>query len=394
MSSVMLLSIFLAASGVGDTWIRSNWDEAGGGLEIASRMWVDDLGEQKLWLVGVSHIGEPSFYEAIEELLESVDVVVFESVLPHGALPPGGDDDASRASSTAHTATLLAQMGGSEPVVDWASWISGNTIDPRTQAILRPLSRDGWGRPWQIQPAKGDQPAMLSSFGSDGKPGGVSHAADIEVAIQTPMDSPDASTLQRSMAESLGLVFQLDHLPYGDARWIPGDLTIGEIEEAFRDRQMETVDLTNLLTGKGLAGGIVHGLFRAIPTLDQLFGGRISDTLRIMLIEMLSDESLVSAAMDMQGPAFEEVLLDLRNQRGMEVALEMASRSDAPDIAVVYGAAHMPGMAEILEAHPAWRAESELWRRAITFKQSESILSDTEVSMLRRWSREMGKIVR
>ena len=35
MSGLMLLSIFLAASGVGETWIRSNWDEAGGGLEIA-----------------------------------------------------------------------------------------------------------------------------------------------------------------------------------------------------------------------------------------------------------------------------------------------------------------------------------------------------------------------
>jgi len=392
---MMLAAIAMTITCGGEPWIRSAWDEHGGRLELAARVWDRSNGQQRLWLVGVSHIGDPAFYEAVAEILDEADIVVFESVLPEGATPPGGEDDAARAASTERTAGLLADTAGDASAASWASWVTGEAVDPRIRAMLRPLSRDGWGRPWVIRPPQDDQPGMVVSLGADGRVGGVDHDADIAIAILPEQSTEDGSSLQRVMADSLGLVFQLDHLPYGDPRWVPGDLTIRELHEAFDHRGTGVVELTNLMAGRGLAGGLVHGVFKMLPTVDALFGGRIADTMRIVFIELLSDENAVKAAMDMQGPDFEEVLLDLRNERAMDVALQIADRDGGPDVAIVYGAAHMPGLVELLEAAGGhWEAAGASWHPAITFDQADSVLGEGETAMLRNWAGSLGNVLR
>jgi pheromone shutdown protein TraB len=86
-----------------------------------------------------------------------------------------------------------------------------------------------------------------------------------------------------------------------------------------------------------------------IPTLDALFGGRVVDTIRVVLIETLGNESTVNGALRMQGPAFKEVLLDLRNERAMQVTdAEIMANDDLESIAVLYGAGHLSGLADLL----------------------------------------------
>ena len=47
-------------------------------------------------LVGVVHIGDANYYESLVKLLDSFDVVLYESVLPRGAFGTGGNTDLER----------------------------------------------------------------------------------------------------------------------------------------------------------------------------------------------------------------------------------------------------------------------------------------------------------
>ena len=368
-------------------WLQPTWSDAGGQLEVAARMWEEPEGSPRILLVGVTHIGEPSYYAAIETLLDQCDVVVFESVLPEGGTAPGGSDDAARADSTQATATLLARMLAGTVSVDWnqaiANLAASNT---RVVSIVRPLARDGWGRSWVMRDNK------VTSFGADGMLGGTGVNADIMVVVAEEAAQPDGGELQRSMAESLGLVFQLDSLPYDDVHWVPGDLRIDQVAAAFKERGEDLGDMTAMLSGGGLVGGAMAGVFKMIPILDAIFGGRIVDTIRVILIEMLGDEALIGSALEMQGPALEEVLLDLRNERAMEVLWEEVAELDrGQTIALLYGAGHLPGLVTILESQGDWEVVDTKWLPAIELDLTTSPLTKTEVDMLRGWIRNFAK---
>ena len=150
--------------------------------------------------------------------------------------------------------------------------------------------------------------------------------------------------------------------------------------------------MTAMLSGGGLVGGVMSGVFKMIPVLDALFGGRIVDTIRVILIEMLGDEALIGSALEMQGPALEEVLLDLRNERAMEVLWEQLAELDqGQTIALVYGAGHLPGLVTILESHGDWEVVDTQWLPAIEFDLTTSPLTKSEVDMLRGWIRNFAK---
>jgi hypothetical protein len=368
-------------------WLQPKWSDAGGRLEVAARMWEEPEGSPRIWLVGVTHMGEPSYYAAIETLLEQCDVVVFESVLPEGGTAPGGSDDTARADSTQATAALLAKMLAGTVSVDWNQAIENLAAsNTRVVSIVRPLARDGWGRSWVMRDNK------VTSFGADGMLGGTGVNADIVVAVAEEAAQPNGGELQRSMAESLGLVFQLDSLPYDGVHWVPGDLRVDQVAAAFKERGEDLGDMTAMLSGGGLVGGVMSGVFKMIPVLDALFGGRIVDTIRVILIEMLGDEALIGSALEMQGPALEEVLLDLRNERAMEVLWEQLAELDqGQTIALVYGAGHLPGLVTILQSHGDWEVADTQWLPAIEFDLTTSPLTKSEVDMLRGWIRNFAK---
>jgi hypothetical protein len=393
MHGVILAMMMAGGTAAEPGWLRPVWNDAGGRLEVAARAYEPVAGGPRVWLVGVIHIGEPGYYEAVEGLLAQRDAVIFESVLPAGGTPPGGEDDTARAEHTAATAKLLARLFAGGEAADWNGAMAALALrEPRMVGIARPLNRDGWGRPWVFTQAEGDAGRHLLSYGSDGMPAGECHAADIAVEIAPEPAETGGDGIQQTMAESLGLMFQLDGLPYGTPSWIPGDMSIDEISVAFKERGQRIEDLTDLLDGKGLFGGLIRGIFGVIPTLDAMFGGRVVDTMHVMLIETLGNESTIDVALAMQGPAFKEVLLDLRNERAMDVM--DAKIRDAPameSIAVLYGAGHLPGLTELLCERGAYEVVDEQWFPAITLELDDSALTRTEIDMLRGWVGVIGR---
>jgi hypothetical protein len=61
-------------------------------------------------LVGVVHIGDANYYESLVKLLDSFDVVLYESVLPRGAFGTGGSTDLERQRSTQDALLFLRSL--------------------------------------------------------------------------------------------------------------------------------------------------------------------------------------------------------------------------------------------------------------------------------------------
>ncbi len=375
------------------SWLRPVWDSNGGRLEVAAQAWDSATNGDRVWLVGVTHVGEAAYYQVIDELLASCDVVVFESVLPEGGRPPTEAATGCEMAATRKTAELLAGVFAGVAASDWNGAIKELAgRETRMTGLVRCLSRDAWNQPWIFgHDAEGN--AILASLGSDGLRGGEGEAADIEVSISLEVVADDGGMLQRSLAEMLGLSFQLDSLPYDDVRWIPGDLDIEQISLAFQERGERIDNLTDLLSEQGLVGGIARGLIAVIPTIDAMFGGRVVDTLKVMLIEMLGDEKMIDGALAMHGPAFREVLIDLRNERAMAVVDEVLAKGRDPrTIGVLYGAGHMLGLADLLTSRPGnWVVSESRWMPAIELTLSESQLTEADISMLKGWMGMLGQ---
>ncbi len=393
--------MFLAASVVSmavvsdDAWIRSQWTDQRGHLEVAARRYepVDVESEQPaVWLIGVTHIGDAEFYTALDDLMDGMDLVVYESVLPPGGTPP--EHEADKAAATLATAELLASLYAGLPPADTTTWTHAHQAlrrqDARLGNMAVELSRDGWGVPWHFsQDAQGV--VWITSLGADGRPGGVEDAADIQVQVPAVLQDEDNGELQRSLANMLELSFQLDALDYGEPSWVPGDLRIDQVAAAFEARGESVQELTGLMSGTGLSGRMVHGMLKAMPMIDALFGGRVVDTFRVVLIEMLGQESLVNGALGMYGDAFREVIIDLRNEAAL-AAMDRAlvERTGVEEVGVLYGGGHMAHMAELMQDARDYQVVETRWFPAISFDVSTSPLSSMEVSMLRNWIGTMG----
>jgi hypothetical protein len=374
-------------------WLRPVWDAEGGRLEIAARAFDSAERGDRIWLVGVTHVGESDYYTAVNELLDSCDVVVFESVLPVGGRPPWEAAAGEAVVATRKTADLLADVLAGTNAFDWNGAMSALAgSEARVTGLVRGLSRDGWNRPWMLARSE-DGAATLTSLGSDGVPGGQGDAADIVATIPAQEPRVDEAMLQRSLAEMLGLTFQLDALPYDDVRWTPGDLDIEQLAAAFEARGQQIDNLTDLLSEQGLVGGIARGILAVIPTIDAMLGGRVVDTMKVLLIEMLGDEDMIDGALAMQGPAFREVLIDLRNERAMEVVDAIIACGESQrTVAVLYGAGHMAGLADLLSQRPGqWTPSGHRWLPAIEIDLSTSQLSQADVSMVKGWTGMFGR---
>ena len=90
-------------------WTRKTSGENIVSIELVSRRYEAE-GKPDLWLVGVAHIADASFYKEINSLLDPMDIVLFESVRPTGSRPPGGATDEERIASTTLSMEFVADI--------------------------------------------------------------------------------------------------------------------------------------------------------------------------------------------------------------------------------------------------------------------------------------------
>jgi len=352
----------LVASGMGrhdaEPYVRVTDDaqKSVASLDVAVRSFVPDGKGATVYLVGAVHVGDQSYYDGLQTLLDGMDVVLFEGVKPGAiATPEKSADDAARAKITKQRVRMVGiaieqyrRKHGNLPADVCAA--IGKENGPSVQALTA-ASVDAWGNVLVFEP-DGDKKFDLVSRGSDGKVGGEGAAADIRLSGMKPLSKDELSVeegIQTKLAKALKLEFQLSAMDYSKKHWRNSDMTVEELTkrlggsgEAADDGEGKQNALLGMLSGQSFGAKLVGVLLKMIelsPTASSMT--------KLMMLEMLgrADELMEaqgSAMMGVGGEQLMKVLIDDRNEVVLvDLDKVIKDEPNVTSIAVFYGAGHL-----------------------------------------------------
>jgi len=349
-------------------------------------------------LVGVAHIGERRLYRKLQNTLNQHDVVLFESVKPAGTGGAGGDTPEERIESTREAMRFLASLiTKHEKDLERLPKDFGELktyaaqVDSRLGAFVDSADTDAWDRPFVYQ--REAETFSLSSLGADGARGGEDENADIELADLGPIEprhENDEDSLQADLARTLNLQFQLDGIDYDHESWRCSDMAIDQVERAMKEKGSDFSIVSGALAGSSFPAQIVKAILGMVRFADMLLDGMAVEMLKIMIIEMLGDETVMRESIRQFGPGFNEVIVEQRNQVVIDDLKQILETDpEVKSVAVFYGAAHMPDLAQRLldqlQYEPAGETE---WIEAISVDLANSKLSPQEIRQLRQALRQ------
>ena len=376
-------------------------------LEIASQRFEAPDVPGAVTLVGVTHIGDAGYYQALAEYLSAFDVVLYESVAPDGAKGVFGADDTQRTTNTRAAMNFVGfviewhrRSTGALPV-DLVELIDRSVeLDTRFPGWLAAATVDGWDNPLVFEtrevpavPGVADEPASpartewrLKSLGPDRVAGGPGTDDDILIestALEVPPQSRGG--VQAQIASALGLAFQLEALDYRDPRWVLADMTDVEMRAAADELGVDVTSLLDGLGGGGLSGRLGRMVLMVMRLADFFSGNQVRDIVKIVLVESLSNpDALDMAQAGMPGmDGLMDLILHERNRVALEI-LEQALEAD-PDrsFALFYGAAHMPGLADGLRSLGYQPVGAPDWLVAIDIDLESSQVDPSTMTMIR-----------
>lgn len=206
-------------------------------------------------------------------------------------------------------------------------------------------------------------------------------------------DQPEAapaearmSSLQSTMASSLGLAFQLEAIDYDRA--------------SFRNSDLSIQDLRRLLAE--------HGGGQSFESLLQMMeGGTFFDALLQMglrflgstpKLQALSKLALMEMIGQIQGDPAQvrglpadlkqllEVLIEKRNERVInDLKVELGRRNPVASISIFFGTGHMPDFERRLRTELSYRSVDQLWLTAFSIDLRQARISQTEVETIRKF---------
>lgn len=389
----------------GPSWIRVHRDSGKRlVLEIAARRYAPEKGKGPvIGLVGVVHIGDPGYYAAVQKLLSAYDLVLYECVKPSGAAAPEGKTDAQRRASTRRALRFLASFvteyrkeKGSDPASFAELRAYVDKKDVRLADFVDLCLVDAWGHPVRFV-SRLDQGKESTfrfvSYGADGKPGGKGADADLSVGTADhvpPFAMPKGDSLQRDLADVLRLKFQLDAIDYSGANWRACDMSMDQVRAAIKARGGDPNVLQGSLTGSSLSGAFARVALSFMKVGDLLTGGMVSDAMKAVMIEVLSDERLYDTSHGLfDVPTLRAIILDRNSYVIKNLKALLAEHVRAKSIAIFYGAGHMRNMAARLEKLGyAPVDEPATWLPAITVDLTRSHLSQQFLDRLRQSIRQ------
>ena len=222
-------------------------------------------------------------------------------------------------------------------------------------------------------------------------------AAKPEAAAPAPAAKPgERTSLQKDLAESLGLVFQLEAINYARTNFRNSDLSVQELRELMdKDDEPATPDspkekrkneafeqLLKAMEGNSLFGTLLKAGFKMVggnPMLQAMT--------KLALIEALGSirgdlSRMKSLPEDMQ--RLMEVLIQTRNDAVLrDLRAELKRPAPPASISVFYGAGHMDDLERRVRREFGYRAESDLWLPAFTVDYTKAGLSVIEATLLR-----------
>jgi len=389
-------------------WTRKTEGENIVSLELVSRRY-ESQGRPDVWLVGVAHVADMSFYEQVAGLLAELDVVLYESVRPSGSRPPMGLTSTERIESTrmslafvADTAAATAEEIEMLPLTMEDVIADASILDRRLTGWLDDTSVDAWENPIVLKVDENQSTISFISFGSDGKVGGEGEAADIVETRTVEIDSVEemldegelaeldlkeeeispSNNIQQVLADSLGLEFQLDSLPYEEPNWFVSDLTIDEVENKLVENGADTA-LLDTISGKSFAAQLASAMLQIIPLLDALSGGGATATARLLMIEILSMPDSDQLLKGIEPELAEVIIVDRNTEVLSDIAAVLDAAEDVSTIGVLYGAGHMDDLSFRMEKLFGYHPVEEIWFSSMSVDPRESLLGESDLKRMR-----------
>lgn len=321
-------------------------------LEIAART-LTKPGAPDVQLVGVTHIGDQAYYDALQEFLDAQSIVLFEGVKPSGAGATSDGDNEAKAKVTEHRQRLLAVLVSryqSEHRELPKMW--GEVLAPLHGSLARlgtAATTDAWGNPQELK-VEGEKFDIVST-GADGEEGGEGANADIAFSSQKPLTQDELAGagegIQTKLAHALGLKFQLEAIDYSHANWRNSDMSIDEVQKKLEESGASGDALFKMLDGSSFASKLVAFALGFVEKNAEL-----SMMVKVMMIEVLSQADDLTAMAGKQAKGLDVMMKVIVQDRNQEVLKDLAAASkEQPtpkSIALFYGAGHLPDLEQHL----------------------------------------------
>jgi hypothetical protein len=374
-------------------WWTASRTEADGrvALETATRTFMRE-GGPSVTLVGVAHIGTADYYKGLQAILDTHDLVLYESVYPTGAAAPGGSDAAARIASTRASMLWLRdridatwRSDGAVPTIERVAEHAGRD-DSRCPAWIKSASIDAWGQPLAIITL--DDGFSLVSLGADGRIGGSGEDADLRLLKRSRPPKSDGDGLQRELARMLGLEFQLDRIDYAQPGWVVSDMTLGQLEQAFARRGVTGGMVQGSLRGGGLSGDAIGAVMAILKFMDAASGGSTSEAVKLLMVQVLGSPAATEGSM--LGEEGKVILEDRNDVVWADLQRRLNAEPSQQRIAVFYGAAHMADFARRLK-ESGYAAGDTTWSTTLAADPRRAGIDEATMKSLRAAMERAGR---
>ena len=201
----------------------------------------------------------------------------------------------------------------------------------------------------------------------------------------------DLGSLQNTMAESLGLTFQLDSIDYERPNFRNSDLTIEEIAQLIAKEgrpggkpsktAQEFQNLLEMMQGDSLVAAIVGAGMKLIGSNPKL-----QAMMKLMMIEVLGRFEGDMSQFQGLPPEWQrliEILVHARNEAVLkDLRAEIGKRAPPKSIAIFYGAAHMEDMQRRLTSELHYLPGREEWVPAFSVDLAKNQITDAELKFV------------
>jgi hypothetical protein len=207
---------------------------------------------------------------------------------------------------------------------------------------------------------------------------------------QAPGSMKDDAGIQTTLANALGLKFQLQAIDYRRPSFVNSDLHVPELQQEVKKRGAATPDagsddtfnqLVGALQGTGPLGGALSQMIGLLGSSPQM-----RETTKLLLIEVLGQAGELLALAQGVSPDMKDLFDVLLTQRNAvviaDLRTQLAKLQPTDSVAIFYGAAHMDEIAQRLRDELHYAPAKTEWDTAFGASSAQSGINPAQISLM------------
>lgn len=397
---MLCTTVFMHASeSTSEGYVRMGGSIAEPAFQTAVQLFVSpDSIRPDIALVGVIHIAERPYYQALQKVLDEYDLVLYECASrPWFVEMPVATEGQKRARTLSKMASL-AELS--------AFHFRRLGFFPNTAQVLRRnliRLRNSMGTAYLNEAAVDDWGETITFAVS--KDSGLIFASGHDSAIKYNLTEKDAKAydfsppLAKQMGNAMGLRYQLDEIRYDRAHFEHCDIDLNALTSsanakktskrspkanpgndqpqkpvAIADTQAAALDtFLSIVDGSGISriAGVVCFIIQSNPEL--------AETVKYAVMKYLTKVDFDTDATNKILGDFSEIIIDRRNNIVLD-RLAKLKRSEAATVGVFYGAAHLYGIEKQLLGQ-GYKLREIHWLDAVLIDKSK--VQDVDLELLK-----------